>query len=155
MTSPMTMAAHAAIAPVTTSGRTAADRSSGAPGSRGRAPGRVGAVTCLILATVPAGAAEARRAGEVPPRPQPARGGGWGSRCQRDHSRRGGLAVPGPLPNGGGPAVSAAPHDLADEHGRATRGPAHADAHLLQRLLFRLGGAGGAGDDRPGVAHGL
>src|SRR6516164_10927998 len=142
MTSPVTMAAHAAIAPVTTSGRTAPGRSSGSSGSWGRAPGRAGAVTCLILATGQEGAAEARRAGRRWPGPRPRRCGGWGSRCQRDPSSR-------------RPGVSVAPHDLADEQGRAAGGPAHADAHLLQRLLLRLRGAGGAGDDRPGVAHGL
>ena len=62
MTSPVTMATHAAIAPVTTSGRAASGRSSGgAAGSRGRAPGGRERSHAPILATVQAGAAEARR----------------------------------------------------------------------------------------------
>ena len=42
---------------------------------------------------------------------------------------------------------------LGGELGRLGRALADADALRLERLLLRLGGAGGAGDDRPGVAH--
>src|SRR5690625_7614432 len=45
--------------------------------------------------------------------------------------------------------------DLVGEAGRLARGLADLDAGGLERDLLRLGGAGGAGDDGSGVAHGL
>src|SRR5699024_4374688 len=45
--------------------------------------------------------------------------------------------------------------DLAHEIGGLGGGLAHLDAGGLEGLLLRLRGAGGAGDDRAGVAHGL
>src|SRR5262249_4392804 len=46
-------------------------------------------------------------------------------------------------------------HDLAHQAGGLAQGLAPPDADLLQRFLLGLGGAGRAGDDGAGVAHGL
>src|SRR5687768_15084761 len=55
----------------------------------------------------------------------------------------------------GGTRSGAGASDLDCEAGDLGRIRADADAVRLEGLLLRLSGAGGAGDDRPGVAHGL
>src|SRR5690606_9806658 len=53
-----------------------------------------------------------------------------------------------------GTALTGVRHDLPHDPGGLARRATDPHAHRLQRLLLRLGGAGRAGDDRAGVAHG-